>query len=236
MTIALPPPPPFKRLTALVAALAALMLSLPAAAQDDVSFHHAGGGTSHSNPLARLTVLRSGNEAARNLKIKALDWPATALFGVGSDSRCAGDDSGRQGAWVKDSSKVTQLNPDGWTWRREGTAKLLVGFHRASDRYTGGQPIARRCTYWEEGRFKPHTGMFTVRIYGKACLKGPTNAQRCWDLSSSAPPPGWIIIARLAGYEATFAHGENCGPPQTIPQREHWSPHAAWCDFTVELK
>ncbi len=216
------PPPPLKFLTALGIALMTVMASLPAAAQS-VTFHHQGGGTDWISPHRGLVVLGSGSEATRDLKIEARDWPATTLFGVGDGSRCAYDKGG--------DGRTFNWATNQW----EGTAKLMVGFHSASDRYTGGNPIARRCTFYAENKLNPINGMFTVRIYGKACLKGTTNVQRCWDLSSPTPPVAWSAVARLAGYNATFKHGKNCGPPQNIPGLENLAPHAAWCDFTVEI-
>ena len=83
-------------------------------------------------------------------------------------------------------------------------------------------------------RWFPATGMFTVRIWGKLCLKGPTNAQRCWNLKNPAPPAAWPTIARFAGYRATFGPGGNCGPARTVDGAE--GSYAAWCDFTVDIR
>ncbi len=181
-------------------------------------------GTIYISPLNLVPFLSGNGPEARDLKIEAQEWPADKLFGVGSGSRCPYDKGG--------DGRTFNWNTNQW----EGTAKLMVGFHRASDRYTGGQTIARRCAHYAEGGLRPSTGAFTVRIYGKACLKGPTNTTRCWDLSSPTPPRAWQSIARFAGYNATFEHGENCGPPRNVQGLERLDPHAAWCDFTIRIR
>ncbi len=110
----------------------------------------------------------------------------------------------------------------------------LVAFHNASGKYTGGQPVATACRYYAEGEWKTATGMFTVRIWGKLCLKGPTNVQRCWALQKPSPPTGFLAVAKFAGYRATFAPGPHCGPARTLEGLENLASYAEWCDFTVD--
>ncbi len=95
------------------------VLAIPAQAQE-VTIFHTAGGTSFNNPITGLIAFPLGDVETRDLVIEARDWPATVSFGVGSGSRCAYGD---------------------------GDATRLVGFHNASGRYTGGQPIAEACTY-----------------------------------------------------------------------------------------
>ncbi len=164
-------------------------------------------------------VLGSGDVETRDLTIEAITWPATVTFGVGDQSGC----SRSGGRWE-----------DG-TWIPAPAIKL-VGFHNASGKYTVGQRVATACRYYEESEWKSATGMFTVRIWGKLCLKGPTNAQRCWDLKNPTPPAGLLAIARFGGYRATFAPGPNCGPARTVEGLESQPPYAAWCDSTVDTR
>ncbi len=82
-------------------------------------------GRGYGNPVTSLTGPLFTDTAIpdaviSDLDIEALDWPGTAVLGVGADSRCA---------------------------YGSGEATRLVGFHNATGKYTHSQPIARACTY-----------------------------------------------------------------------------------------
>ena len=180
-----------------------------------------------------------------NLQIEALDWPGTAILGVGSGSRCA---------------------------YGSGDATRLVGFHNATGKYTHGQPIATACTYW--GRPKcsrtvtvrgrtytanrgstpcppnpqqgadnvptgtriAHTGMFTVRIWGKLCVSGSGLCQPAREPIPAAD----VAPINTGGYIATFkGGGNNCGPtiwPTPEMRAAGAPPYAAYCDFTFDIR
>ena len=234
--------PPFPACAALVVVAA---LALPATAQIQPAAL-AASWVGAAAP-AKVTSLRPGNlitqpsnshlnGLTRDLKIAATNWTATVA--IGTAGRCGSDDDGTTRTWVRNPDKVTLLNPEGWEAQRSGTPRPLVRYHIADDRYSRGEPIARACTYWEEGRWKPATGgTFTLRIWGKLCHAGISNVQRCWDLSTPTPPRGLLAVARLSGYGATFAPGSpNCGPerwPSPEWQADGGPPYAEWCDVEV---
>ena len=82
-------------------------------------------------------------------------------------------------------------------WEGEDT---IVGYHIADDKYNKGEPIARACTYYAEGRLKKVTGgWFTVRLWGKACF--PTNYSRCDSLKGGLSNE-WLMYANVNGYSS----------------------------------
>ncbi len=257
-----PPPPPARSTTLLLLTVASLVAALallagPAAAQtftipgnfDYYSQVLENEGRDHGNPVTSLNgplfTDTQATSALRDLDIEAKDWPGTAALGVGATSRCA---------------------------YGSGNATRLVEFHRETDKYTHGQPIATACPHWGQprcsrtvtvrgrtytanrgsppcppnpqqgadnvpaGRPIPHTGMFTVRIWGKVCFSGSGFCQ-----SAGEPiPAGDVRPINGSGYFATFkGGGNNCGPPiWPTPEARALGapPYAAWCDFTFNIQ
>ena len=160
----------------LAAALAALLAltaapALPALAQVNPSALPASWvGTPAP---ARVTSLRADlvaqppdplRRATENLTIEATSLNATVA--IGTAGRCSGDDPGTTGTWVKDPDRITLLNKEGWVWQRSGPPRPTVAYHIADATWSRGEPIARACTHWAEGRWKTHPpGQgFTLRI------------------------------------------------------------------------
>ncbi len=179
---------------------------------------------------------RLGSQATnvvRNLDIEATNWTATVA--IGTAGRCGSDDDGTTRTWVRNPAKVTRLNPEGWEAQRSGTPRPLVRYHIADDRHSRGDPIARACTFWSEGRWKPATGgTFTLRIWGNVCLRG---GRTCRSLKDGA---GQTLltpdVVNGFGYQATFAPGPNCGParwPSPEWEAAGGPPYAEWCDVEV---
>ncbi len=107
---------------------------MPAKAQE-VTIFHTEGGKGWNNPHIGLVVFELGDVETRALVVEKRDWPSTVTFGAGSEYRCA--------------------------YGGENDAEKLVGFHNVNGRYTGGEPIAKACTY----RGNPKCSR-TVRIRG----------------------------------------------------------------------
>ncbi len=170
--------------------------------------------------MADLLPERAASELVTGLDLEAFNW--TAVVGVGAAARCAYD---------KGSHRRT-FNWETKEWEGEDT---IVGYHIADDKYNKGEPIARACTYYAEGRLKKVTGAwFTVRLWGKVCY--PTNYSRCDSLKGGLSNE-WIMYANVNGYDATFKPGPNCGPAAwPTPELKAMFPdkgYAEWCDFTV---
>ncbi len=161
-------------------------------------------------------------ELVTDLDLEAFNW--TASVGVGSAARCAYDKGSHRGTFNWETKQ----------W--EGEDRTIVGYHIEDDKYNSGEPIARACTYYEDGQFKDVTGgWFTVRLWGKVCY--PSGDSRCESLKGGLSQE-WISDANMNGYRATFKPGSNCGPAAwPTPQLEEMFPdkgYAEWCDFTVQ--
>ncbi len=229
--------------TGLAAALVALTFTGPALAQvtqeamDRTAVLGNEGTTIEGLNTSLLTVTSgpSGLNAGiiRNLDITASNWSATVA--IGTDGRCSTDDDGSTGKWIRNPDKVTILNKEGWTWVRMG-ARPMVAYHIADAIYSPGEPIARACTYYAEGRQKLHSGgQFTLRVYGKIALAGFSEVH---SLQMPAPPQDpntWNY--NQWGYHATFRPGANCGParwPTPELRAAGLPPYAEWCEFVVK--
>ncbi len=224
-----------------IGAAAALMavLALPAQGQS-VLDNTARTVTGLTAPLLTDTGDR---DLTRDLHIEAFNW--TATVGVGAAFRCPGDKSVQRpaGSWVKDPEKVTRLNPEGWVWQRRDPIKPAVSYHIEDATWSHGDPIARACKIYTDGRLRPITsgGRFTLRVWGKVCLDGQSNVRpSCLQYkpgTALAPSAAWLGVLRHAGYKATFRPGPNCGPATwpspDMQERFPTQGYAQWCDFTV---
>ncbi len=228
------------KVQALLLGAALAVPALPALAQVNPSALRASWV---GNPApARVTSLRADlvagppsslRRATENLTIEASNLNATVA--IGTAGRCSGDDPGTTGTWVKDPDKVTRLNKEGWVWQRSGPPRPTVAYHIADATWSRGEPIARACTHWAEGRWKTHPpGQgFTLRIWGNICIAGGAT---CSSLREGTPSFLTSGVVNQFGYAATFGPGPNCGParwPTPGWQAAGGQPYAEWCDVTV---
>ncbi len=84
-----------------------------------------------------------------------------------------------------------------------------------------------------------HTGMFTVRIYGKVCTS--EDSEDCYSLKNFQPDEAALEDSKASGYYfATFTPGgPNCGPatwPTPELQAAGQPPYAEWCDYTFDIR
>ena len=175
------------------------------------------------NLTANLLPELAASELVTGLDLEAFNW--TASVGVGDAARCAYDKGSHRGTFNWETKQ----------W--EGEDRTIVGYHIEDDKYNKGEPIARACAHYENGRLRNvGDGWFTVRLWGKVCY--PTNFNRCESLKGGLSS-AWLRYANENGYDATFKPGPNCGPPSwPTPELEAMFPdkgYAEWCDFTVQV-
>ncbi len=199
--------------------------------------------TSLKGPLFTDT---QADVAIKDLDIEALlEWPATATLGVGATSRCAYDsgDATRLVDFHNATGKYTHGQPI-------ATACTYWGQPKCSRTVTiEPGTIGQRTSYTANRGFPPcndmnnvpaaridHTGMFTVRIWGKLCFSG---SGLCQPAREPVPAADMSYI-NTGGYFATFkGGGKNCGPPiwPTPELRATGTPpYAAYCDFTFDIR
>ena len=79
-----------------------------------------------------------------------------------------------------------------------GDATRLVGFHNASGRYTGGQPIATACTYWGQpkcSRTLTHDGRtYTANRGRPPCPPNPQQDTNNVPTSTHIPHTGMFTV------------------------------------------
>ncbi len=257
------PPPPcgiaqLKRLTALAAALAAglVLLAGPVAAQsfrfpgnfDHLTEVQLNEGRGLENPVTSLNGFLTDQtpEAGRfpasvtNLDIEVLDWPATATLGVGATSRCAygSGDATRLVGFHNATGTYTHNQPIATACTYWGQPKCSRTVTVRGRTYTAnrGSPSCDSMDNVPMSTRIAHTGMFTVRIWGKVCY---TSNLVCLPAREPIPARGAGNI-NTNGYIATFkGGGNNCGPaiwPTPEMRAAGAPPYAAYCDFTFDIR
>ena len=175
-----------------------------------------------------------------NLDIEVLDWPATATLGVGATSRCAygSGDATRLVGFHNATGTYTHNQPIATACTYWGQPKCSRTVTVRGRTYTAnrGSPSCDSMDNVPMSTRIAHTGMFTVRIWGKVCY---TSNLVCLPAREPIPARGAGNI-NTNGYIATFkGGGNNCGPaiwPTPEMRAAGAPPYAAYCDFTFDIR
>ncbi len=206
-------------------------------------------GRDYGNPVTSLNGTlftdTQATPAISNLDIEALEWPGTTILGVGAGSRCAygSGEATRLVGFHNATGKYSHGQPIATACTYFGQPKCSRTVTVQGRTFTanrGSPPCPPNPQQGADnvptGRHIPHTGMFTVRIWGKLCFSGSGLCQ-----SAGEPiPAGDVRPINDGGYFATFkGGGDNCGPPiWPTPEARALGtpPYATYCDFTFNIQ